>query len=869
VANAEVKLPGFAFTGQEISAFSIRPSFSNISVSFDVQSSFDTYISQESFKIEAGETKDYSSEDPGGVYSGGFGTSLSSVFVGEKAYRNNIVKGYLDKKYLGVIESYNKYIKKIQGTGFEEEVKLVYAFALLETGSISKSFDILKGIAYGDGLFRKIASDRVLSYMLDNKDFESIDIFASGLSYQTPFSLYSWLYALLQLERYDRVVDIFDKNSEISSEDSRFYDFYINARYAQGGFEDVISVADKATKNTYNVVADSFLARSKVIQAEEIISQMPDNESKKTLTIKLFISRNEMTKAASLLKEVDNDEDRLNVFFFYIAKAFPDLDLAFMNTFAFDSRINGDYLKFYFGVYYLSKGMNLTAIKNLDGIIFNKDLVNQAYYYRGLAYVKLDPRRAERYFLKYIEESEDDEKITISRYMLSQLYYLKEMLDESLMLIQACEKDFCNLLRAKIYLDKKDYDKSWDNASDLQGDDAALVRATILYNRKMYKAALKQLKIMYTKNDESDYLTMLSWLKLGNTYEAGNIFKKHSSDKEFVDSYLEHLFLAGQYAEVLNLTDKRRGDFAVIRAKSLFSLGKLKMAAAEFEKIIKSNKHSFDAWYGLLTTYVAMKDNESFKKAARDISGLKKRFSKKDFLILQTSRMALDVDDTKLATVLLNSFFEQFDTSVYKQDAYLLRGKLFRDTGRVQQCLNDAEMMLNEGRSEDALFLKGECLQNSNPDEALKIFKDMADNSGRFRDLGYSKLIELYKKPSDVLKAVNYFKDKDTKRYYEGLDRYLSILSKKELKNNRNLLDQMIAERNPKGLSAAYFYIGEIMFNDKKYEEAARMYMKSHYLFPSSKYSYKSLKKTIDSYKKLGRDREVGILDKKLKAMRK
>jgi hypothetical protein len=136
-AYAEVEVPGFAFTGKEISDFSIRPSFKNISVSFDVKSDFDTYLRQESFRLETGEKEGYQSDDPGSAYSGGLGTSISSVFVGDKAYRNNIVKAYLDKRYLDVVGSYEKYYdKKIKGTSFEEEVRLVYAFAMLETGSI-------------------------------------------------------------------------------------------------------------------------------------------------------------------------------------------------------------------------------------------------------------------------------------------------------------------------------------------------------------------------------------------------------------------------------------------------------------------------------------------------------------------------------------------------------------------------------------------------------------------------------------------------------------------------------------------------------------------------------------------------------------
>jgi len=866
---AEVEVPGFAFTGKEISDFNIRPSFRNISVSFNVRSDFDTYLRQESFKLNAGEAKDYKSDDPGGAYSGGFGTSLSSVFVGDKAYRNNIVKAYLDNRYLDVINSYNKYYeKKIKGTSFEEEVRLVYSFALMQTGSISLSMDILKDTAKNGELFKTVAADRVVQYMLNIKSFEELDIFAGSLDRQTQYTLYGWLYSLLNLKRYDRLVKVFDNNADIVAKDSRFYDFYIIARYSQGGMEDVISYADKSSANTVSIVADAYLLRGDRAEADKLISTMPDGSMKTVLVAKSAVLKGDMVRAGELLSELKNDEDKLNLFYFYIGKTFPKMDLEFLSQFHFVNRINADYLKFYTGVYYLASGEPKQAIRFLDAVIFNSDLTETAYYYRGLAYSTLDKKRAERYFLKFIETSSDEEKITVSRFMLAQMAYIAGSLDDALMLLSTCDTDYCKLLKARIFLVKKDYELAWINSDGVKGDDAALVRATVLFHKKHYDAAIQQVRLMGTKTRDADFLLMICWLKMDKFYEAEAIFNQYNSDTEFVSTYLEHLFLNGQYAEVLKLTKGKR-EYRLIRAKSLFSLGKLVDAAKLYDNIIKSSDHSFDAWNGLLNAYVAMNDDAKYTETARRITKVKANFDKKDFLVYQTAVQALDIKKTKLATVLLNYFFETFSTSAYKNDAYLLRGKLFRDTGRVKQCLNDAEMMLNEGRSEDALFLKGECLQSTKPKEALKIFKDMTENSGRFRDLGYSKLIELYTRPKDILKAVVYFKGKDTERYYSGMDKYLASLGKKSLAENKALLDQMIADRNPAGLAAAYFYIGVIQYNEKKYETAAITFMKSHYLFPTSKYSGKSLKMTIEAYKKLGRKDDIPILEKKLKAMKR
>jgi len=868
-AYAEVEVPGFAFTGKEISDFSIRPSFKNISVSFDVKSDFDTYLRQESFRLETGEKEGYQSDDPGSAYSGGLGTSISSVFVGDKAYRNNIVKAYLDKRYLDVVGSYEKYYdKKIKGTSFEEEVRLVYAFAMLETGSISISMEILKETAKDGKRFKTVAADRVAEYLLNIKGYEEMDIFAGSLDKHTPYTLYGWLYSLLNLKRYDRLVEKFDENRGVAAEDGRFYDFYITAKYSMGELEDVIYNSDNSTENTTGLVADAMIMRGERRRADALISGMKPSGMKTVLRAKSAVLKGDIVEAGEYLSQLKNDEDRLNLFYFYIGKTFPDMNLEFLAQFHFERRINADYLKFYVGIYYLANGDSRKAVRFLDAVIFNSELTETAYYYRGLAYSTLDKNRAKRYFLKFIDISDDDEKISVSRFMLSQIAYLDGDLDDALMLITSCDKDYCKVLRARIFLEKNNLELAWFNVDGVKGDDAALVRATVLFQRKQYGKSTAELRSMKNRGRDGDHLLMLNRLKLDKFYEAETIFNKYRNDSMFVSSYLEHLFLSGKYSQVLKLTSGKP-KYSVIRAKSLFSLGRMTDAAKLYEEIIRNDGHSFDVWNGLLTTYTAMNDDKRFTSTARALTDVKSDFEKKDLLIYQTAVQALEMKKTKLATVLLNNFFQIFSSSTYRDDAYLLRGKLFRDTGRIKQCLNDAEVMLSRGRSEDALFLKGECLQTTKPKEALNIFEDMTENSGRFRDLAYSKLIELYTEPSDILRAVRYFKGKDTERYYSGLDRYLASLSKKQLADNRALLDEMIADRNPKGLAAAHFYIGVIQFNEKKYEDAAITFMKSHYLFPASDYSAKSLRMTIQAYKKLGRTDDIPKLEKKLKAMKR
>jgi predicted negative regulator of RcsB-dependent stress response/TolA-binding protein len=865
VAQAAVSLPDFAFTGQELTGFSISPSFKQVSVSFSVQSGFDSYLRQESFELKQVDSKEYKSADPGGMYSGSFGTSLSSVFVGEKAYRNNIVKGYLDKQYLSVIQSYEKYYTKIAKSQYEQEVNLVYAFALLETGSISRAMGIMKDVAYGDGTFAGIASDRIMQYYLDTKLYEEADIFASGLKRVTPYSLYSWLYSLLQLQRYERVVETFDKHSEITSKDKRFYDFLITARYSQGGFDDVIKYGDKAGNNTVALLADSCLVRGNIQCALDHYNDIPDDNMKNVIFGKIAVTEGNYKEAERVLASLSTDEDRLNIFFFYIGRNFPNIDLTFLDKFVFDSKINNDYNKFYRGIYYLSKRDEMNAIRQIDGIIFNRELINTAYYYRGLAYSSIDTDRAQRYFLRFMELSQDEQKLMVSRYMVAQMYYLNGRFDDALMLIQPCETDYCRILKGKIFIDKNDLNSAWKNVDGVRGDEAALVRASILYNRKNYKEALTQLKLITNKSPQSDLLMMLTYLKLGDTSSAGAVFNRNSGDEMFMDAYLVNMMLAGQYQQVLKLTDGNKTKYRLVRSKALFSLGKYQDAAVGFRSIVDSGQHSFDAWYGLLTSYMAMKDDKKFDDAARDITQVRQGFDRKDFLVLQAAKMALDTKDTRLATMLLNHFFDNYDVSVYKRDAYLLRGQLFRDTGRLEQCLDDAQMMQKDGRNDEGLFLKAECLQKSKPADAINIFEDLAKTSDRYRDLSYAKLIGLQTSPKDLKTSVNYFRNKDTGIYADGLEKYFDILPASQLSGEKSLLESLIKEGNPAVLPLAYYYSGMIQFGAKDYESAAATLLKGFYLYPNSKYAAKSVEKAASAYDSLGRKEEADIMRKKLK----
>ncbi|MBQ3033390.1 MAG: hypothetical protein IJD28_03340, partial [Deferribacterales bacterium] len=113
-AVGQISVPDYSFTGREITGFTVSPGYTLVNFDFKPPSKMDMYIQNRESEFTSSEKQDYSAEEPGMMYSGSVSTSLSSVFVGEKAYRNNIVKTFLRKEYIDVIEAYEKYAEKLK-----------------------------------------------------------------------------------------------------------------------------------------------------------------------------------------------------------------------------------------------------------------------------------------------------------------------------------------------------------------------------------------------------------------------------------------------------------------------------------------------------------------------------------------------------------------------------------------------------------------------------------------------------------------------------------------------------------------------------------------------------------------------------------
>ncbi|MCD8569592.1 MAG: CDC27 family protein [Geovibrio sp.] len=368
--------------------------------------------------------------------------------------------------------------------------------------------------------------------------------------------------------------------------------------------------------------------------------------------------------------------------------------------------------------------------------------------------------------------------------------------------------------------------------------------------KKDFKGALAELKKVPHTEKETDYLLMLTYLKLDKHDEAVKIYRKHFADMQFFDTLTESLFLAGDYRRVLDLlnsTDNEPKNL-LLKAKVYTSMKRYDDAEPIYRTLIAKNYAIFDSVYGLLSGYAARNMKTEFLKTGEmSLTGLG-RFERKDFLLIQAARLAIDLKEIDLATKMVNRFFGEFPDSQYVREGYLLRGRLFKNTGRLEQCIADADRLMAIGGSkEDALFLKADCTEAKDSAAAVKIYLQLTE-SERFRELANSKIAEVSRNPAEVLKSAEYFKDKDSELYYTGMDRYLSLLDGAELVKNEQTVKDMLVSKNVSVMPGAYFHQGRILEVKKQPEQAAAAYMKGYYLFPESKICETKFKKKRSIY---------------------
>jgi len=870
---AGVEVPEFSFLGTDLSSFEMRPQFSDVEVNFKIKSSVDTYIEKSKVEIKKAEEKKFTSDDPGNMYSSDFGTSLAAGFIGVEAYRNAMVKSFLEKDYYRILRIYDKRKEKLETSPFINEANLLYGLALLETSDPVKGIEILTKFTKEKMPYSDIATDIITKYYLQKRQYVEIIKFSSALPVNTPYSMYAYMFGLLKNSEYKKMAEAVKGNEALMAKNKDIYDLAIMAYYFLGQKLDVAKYADNAGQLSLPFVADTFLSLEKVKRSQEYISKIKDEKNAFILKVKLEILKGNLDKASDMLSSLKDDDERLNILFYYVSRVKTDLKPELLNKFKFNSAINRDYINFYNGLYLLAKKQNLEAIRFLDKIIFIKELTKMAYFYRGVAYSTLDKARSEFLFIKYMNAGEDMQKVELARYMIGQFRFADKKYDEALMLSEGCDKYFCETLKAQVYMARKDFKKALSILKGTKGSQAAIIRAGIYYNTKKYKQVISELNKAGQKTRDTEYLAMSTYFKLKDTKSALAVFKKHKKDPEFLSAALDNMFLAGDYDNVLKfISQLEEPDKSVllIKAKTLSSLKKYDDALGIFDKLIDNGFNLYESGIGALSIYAVKGDEKAFAKEADFIIEGHGRFKDKDLLMLRTAQLLLDMKKYLIATKYLNQLFEEFPESGHLNEAYLLKGRLFKATGRIKQCVQEAGRLATKKEfAEEALLLKAECLEIESPENSLSVYKDLAKENKGYEDIYASKTILLSKSYKKVYDAAVYYKEKDKAQYFSGINRFIELLPLNKFKDNRDKLDEIEKDGYDEVLPTLYYYSAKSLAEAGKNKGAVQMFMKLYYIYPTHRLTKYALNRAHAIYRKTRNKKGMSVVSEKIRMLKK
>ena len=168
---AQVTVPNYAFTGQEITNFKVRPSYTAIQFNFSMPSQMDIYLQKRKEELSSGDKRDYMSDEPGFIYKDPNSARFTSLFVGAKALRNNVVKSFLNKSYIDTVNSYLRFESKLQKSEYAVETRFLYGLSLFYTGSQKEAVDVLLEVLKTEGEYSILAQDALFLISSDLKRY--------------------------------------------------------------------------------------------------------------------------------------------------------------------------------------------------------------------------------------------------------------------------------------------------------------------------------------------------------------------------------------------------------------------------------------------------------------------------------------------------------------------------------------------------------------------------------------------------------------------------------------------------------------------------------------------------------------------------
>lgn len=865
-----VDVSDFSFIGKDISELEYKPLLKNISLNFKEVSSFDTYI--EKLKLEEKEIQkdEYSSKEPGFMYSGKFGTELSSAFIGSKAFRNYFVKMYIREDYFAIVQSYPEYSKKLTGSDFEDECKFIYAVSSIKTASRDLGEDILNEIVLDNrtGFIDNISIDYLGGLYKDSSDIPKIKNFVDSGVMLTPSVLYNYLDYLNNNERYEEIIKLAGQYSDNVAKYPFLNDFMAIGYYYAGDYESFIKLAPELSSDVYPLLSDVYLRKGDFKNALEYALKIKNEMLKKYLVLKISLYEKKIDQFFEDINEMD-ESFLFSLFFDYIKVYFPDIDFKHLNKFNFNDPKRQDHKNFYAGLISLKLKNYQQSALFLEKIAFNEVMMQNALFYKGVAYSFFNIDLSELYLKRYILEDDNREKLNTARYLLAQIYVSKGNMDGALVVLDLCDLEICRELKGEIFFSKGEYDTSVKFLSKIHTDRSNYILGSIYYKLKIYDEALTFLKKIKNPDENSDFLKMLVYFKLNIDRGSAEILSRYDNNLKFVEQAVNYYFLRSKYKEALTLIDKNNLNspyFLLLKAKSHFSIGEMQKAEAIFTKFINSDSYLFDSFFGIMNIKKAEGDSGYLKKFFELIKN--KNFEKKDEMVFMIAKDSLQKGNLELSIEIINYYFDTLKVTPKTKEPYLLRSEIFKKIKKYQQCVDDTSYVLRKfGKDDDTMILMAECYEYLDKKKALEIYSKLGDKEG-FSYFADKKIIEISEDPYVLRKIAYKFKENETDTFYSALLKAMSIVGDNETVTAFSEdIPYLIQSKTDSHVLAGLYYKSLELFYKNELKESVRFGMKAYYIDEHSDFSKLALMNVLRCYESLNDKSSAEKIKKILKGI--
>ena len=868
---AQISVPNYSFQGEEITEFKVKPNYTLLQFNFTMPNEMEIYLEKRKTELESIDKKDYESEEPGAMYKSQGSASFSSIFVGPKAFRNNVVKLFLNKEYLEVVASYTMFENKLIDTEFADETKFLYGVSLFRTGSQREGVDVLISMFHNKNEYSKLAIDAVFKIASELKSYSIMETAAGSIEEFTMYSLSKWIEVLYEKDRYDEVIQLLNLYPDLEKEYSTFKNVRVTCLYFNQEYDKVEEIS-KSIKDVkiLPLVADSFIMSKKYDLAKKTLMKMKVDDTFLLLTGKIDIAEGKLKNASEKAKKIKRDNEKLSLLFYSISEQFNKVTIDYLKSFKFKDRVNNDYINFYLGLKYYEMKEYANASLYFSLIAFNKPLVQSSYFYQGMATINIDIDRAEFSFNKYLNVGTDSNQLMLSKYMLGQVYFLKKFYDDALMLVDDCSTSYCRILKADIYFALDEEEKGFALIKDLKEDRAKLIRANYYYNKKDYKTALSEITSIKNRDVNSEYIKMMCLFKTNKIAEAEVIMNKYISNENVFTSGMLQLILVGQGKKALAfMDDKEELDpkLRLERAKLYGNYKEYKKAEADYNKLIIDGDYLFDSLSGLFELSKIQGKAPAFMKDKFVFVDKSVDFTNKDMFVADVIVYANRIKEVNSAITYINYFEANYPKSPYMETVVNTKVKLFKNNKRYDSCVQEANNIIakNDNRKEEAMFTKAECLEFVNNAESSATYREIADSSIRFMIPALTRIIKMSFSADDVLYAAEKIKNNDAFLWQEGVLRFLDISDSDNYTKHEEKIKNFSYKSTSKIRAASFWRIGKEQFNKNQMEEAALSFMTGYYLYPyDKKYSIENLYGAKASYTKRDMQRELVIIDRLL-----